>query len=93
MEYAFMNTGFLRIGKKINGAKRYSYGEFVMDNEKDPFIEYPIINENGSVSTDGLCLGAGLKIKLPTLDLRIDYAFTKVDKFGSMSFFTFGITM
>ena len=63
------------------------------DNEKDPYVEYPIINEDGSVSTDGLCLGAGLKINLPTVNLRIDYAFSKIDKLGSMSFFTFGITL
>ncbi len=93
LEYGFMNTGFLRIGKKINGTKRYSWSEYVEDNENDPFVEYPIINENGTVSTDGLCLGAGLKLNLPTINLRIDYAFTKIDKLGSMSFFTLGITM
>jgi hypothetical protein len=93
MEYGFMKTGFLRIGKKINGAKRYSWDEYIEDNEKDAYMEYPIINENGSISTDGLCIGAGMKLNLPTIDLRLDYAFTKVDKLGSMSFFTFGITL
>lgn len=93
LEYGFMEMGFLRIGKKVNGTKRYSWDEHLEDNDKDPYIEYPIINENGDVSLDGLCLGAGLRINLPTLDLRIDYAFTNVEKLGSMSFFTLGITM
>ncbi|MBU0520374.1 PorV/PorQ family protein [bacterium] len=91
LEYGFMKTGFLRFGKKINGGKRYSWDEYVEDNEKDPFVEYPIINENGMLSTDGLCLGAGMKFNLPTIDLQIDYAFTKVEKLGSFSFFTLGI--
>ncbi len=93
MEYGFMNTAFLRIGKKINGAKRYSWDEYLEDNDKDPFVEYPIIDENGSISTDGLSLGAGMRLNLPTIDLRIDYAFTRIEHLGSMSFFTFGITM
>ncbi|MCX6641006.1 MAG: PorV/PorQ family protein [bacterium] len=93
LEYGFQKMAFLRIGKKVNGMKRYSWDEYQADNEKDPFVEYPIINEKGGISTDGLCLGAGLNIKLPTLNLRIDYAFTNVDKLGSTSFFTLGITM
>jgi hypothetical protein len=93
LEYGFNKMAFLRVGKKVNGVKRYTWDEYQRDNDKDPFMEYPIIDENGSISTDGLCLGAGLNIKLPTLDLRIDYAFTNIDKFGSTSFFTLGITM
>ena len=93
VEWGFMELAFLRAGKKINGAKRYSWDEYQIDNKKDPFIEYPIINEDGAISTDGLCLGAGVRIKLPTLDLRIDYAFTNVSKLGSMSFCTLGIAM
>ena len=93
LEYGFMDMGFLRVGKKINGFKRYSWDEYLEDNDKDPYVEYPVINEDGAISTDGLCLGAGLKLNLPTIDLRIDYAFTKIDKLGSMSFFTLGITM
>jgi hypothetical protein len=93
MEYGFMDTGFLRFGKKINGAKRYSWSEYLEDNDNDPYVEYPIINEDGSISTDGLCLGAGLKLNLPTINLRVDYAFTKIDKLGSYSFFSLGIGM
>jgi hypothetical protein len=93
MEYGYADMAFLRVGKKINGTKRYSWDEYLADNDKDPFIEYPIINEDGTISTDGLTLGAGLKIKLPTLAFRIDYAFTNVDKLGSMSFFTLGLNM
>ncbi len=91
IEYGFMDMAFLRVGKKINGTKRYSWTEYQADNDKDPFVEYPVINEDGALSTDGLTLGAGLKIKLPTLALKIDYAFTNVDKLGSNQFFTLGI--
>jgi len=91
VEYGFMDAAFLRIGKKINGAKRYSWDEYLLNNDKDPFVEYPIINEDGAISTDGLTLGAGLKIKLPTMALKIDYAFTNVDKLGSNHFFTLGL--
>jgi hypothetical protein len=93
LEYGFMEMAFLRAGKKINGWKRYSWDEFQTDNEKDAAVEYPVINEDGAISLDGLCLGAGVNIKLPTLDLRVDYAYTKVDKLGPMSFFTLGIKM
>ncbi len=93
VEYGYADMAFLRLGKKINGAKRYSWDEYLADNDKDPFIEYPIINEDGAISTDGLCLGGGLKIKLPTLALRLDYAFTNVDKLGSNHFFTLGLNM
>ncbi|TKJ42330.1 hypothetical protein CEE37_01220 [candidate division LCP-89 bacterium B3_LCP] len=93
VEYSFMDLAFLRAGKKINGWKRYTWDEFQTDNEKDPYIEYPVVNEDGSVSLDGLCLGAGIRLRLPTLDIRIDYAYTNVEKLGSMSFFTLGINM
>jgi hypothetical protein len=93
MEYGFMNTGFLRFGKKINGTKRYSWSDYVEDNDNDPFVEYPVVNEDGSISTDGLCLGAGLNLNLPTINLRVDYAFTKIDKLGSYSFFTLSMSL
>lgn len=93
LEYGFMDMAFLRAGKKINGAKRYSWDEYLENNDRDPYVEYPIINENGSISTDGLALGAGLKINLPTLSLRVDYAYTNVDKLGTNHFFTLGLTM
>ncbi len=91
LEYGYSKMAFLRLGKKINGFKRYSWDEYQQDNDKDPFVEYPVLNENGSISTDGLSLGAGLNLKLPTLSIRFDYAFTNVDKLGSMSFFTLGV--
>ncbi len=92
IEYGYMETGFLRIGKKINGGKRYKWDEYLEDNDQDPYIEYPVIDENGMISTDGLCLGAGLYFNLPTIQLRIDYAYTKIEHLGSMSFFSLGIS-
>ena len=92
IEYGFMDLAFLRIGKKINGAKRYSWSEYLDNNDNDPYVEYPIINEDGDISTDGLTFGAGLKIKLPTLALKIDYAYSNVNKLGSNHFFTLGIS-
>lgn len=92
LEYGFLDMAFLRAGKKINGWKRYSWDEYQADNDKDPFVEYPVINEDGAISLDGLCFGAGVNIKLPTLSLRVDYAYTSVDNLGPMSFFTLGIT-
>lgn len=91
LEYGFMDMAFLRAGKKINGTKRYSWDEYLQNNDRDPFVEYPVINEDGGLSTDGLTLGAGLKIKLPTMALKIDYAFTNVDKLGTNHFFTLGL--
>jgi hypothetical protein len=91
LEYSFAETGFLRLGKKINGFKRYQWSDYLANNNKDPFVEYPIINEDGSPSTDGLCFGAGVKISLPTIELRLDYAFTNIDKLGSNHFFTLGL--
>ncbi len=91
LEYGIAQMGFLRVGKKINGFKRYSWDEYLQDNNKDPFVEYPIINEDGSPSMDGLSLGAGLNIALPTLSLKVDYAFTKIDKLGNNHFFTLSL--
>jgi hypothetical protein len=93
LEYGWNKTAFLRLGKKINGFKRYSWDEYQQDNDKDPFVEYPVIDEDGAVSTDGLSVGGGLKIILPTLALRIDYAYTNVKKLGSNHFFTLGLTL
>ncbi|RJP80013.1 MAG: hypothetical protein C4524_04315 [Candidatus Zixiibacteriota bacterium] len=93
LEYGYAQTAFLRAGKKINGFKRHSWEEYLEDNDKDPYVEYPVINEDGGLATDGLTVGAGLKINLPTLSLRFDYAFTDVAKLGNMNFFTLGLSL
>jgi hypothetical protein len=91
LEYGFAETGFLRAGKKINGYRRHSWSDYLANNKKDPYIEYPILGESGGPSADGLTLGAGLMIHLPTIQLRLDYAFMNIDKLGTNHFFTLGL--
>lgn len=63
VEYTYQRLISLRLGKQINGWRRDKWEEYVADRQnKDPFIEYPLIDEKGRLSTDGLSFGLGLEI-------------------------------
>lgn len=90
-EYAFKETVFLRFGHKTNGMKRATMEEFADDPEgENPFLEYPLITEEGSFNFDALTFGGGLKI--PGIGLNVDYAYSKIAFFGSLHRFTLGYT-
>jgi len=86
-EYAFNELAFLRIGKKFNGWQRSYYEEYLDDPEsKDPFVEYPLFDEDGQISFHGLSLGGGLVV--PGLGLGVDYAYAQVGYLGSIHRFS-----
>ncbi len=91
VEYTFKGLVSLRGGKKINGWSRDKWEDYAESEQgKDPFIEYPVIDENGNLSLHGFTVGGGLKFK--TIGLTIDYAYSSYGFFGSLHRYTIGYT-
>jgi hypothetical protein len=89
VEYGYKGLVFLRCGKKMNGWKRDKWREYVGNEQgKDPYIEYPIINENGFISFDGFSLGGGVKFQ--NIGLSVDYSYATYGYFGAIHRFTLG---
>jgi len=89
LEYAWKNMAFLRLGKKVNGIQRNSYQSFLDDREaNNPYTEYPVLDENGNVSLDGLSFGGGLRF--PGLGLSVDYAYASIGYLGNIHRFSLG---
>lgn len=87
VEYALNEMAFLRVGKKFNGFQRSSYEDFENDPEaNDPFVEYPVLNEDGTISFDGFSFGGGLVI--PGLGLGVDYAYANIGYLGNIHRFS-----
>ncbi len=90
VEYAYRDFGYLRMGRKINAWKRHAYTDF-RDNSQEydnPFAEYPLFNEDGSLSLHGFSFGGGMK--LDRIGLSIDYAWTEYGFLGSLHRFSIG---
>lgn len=89
VEYAYQGLVFLRFGRKINGWSRDTWEEY-NDNPqgKDPYLEYPVFNEDGNFSWDGFSVGGGLKFE--SIGLTIDYAYASYGFFGSIHRYTLG---
>jgi hypothetical protein len=68
LEYIYKDFLALRWGKRINGWKRYQWDDGYYEGEDDdkpnvdhdPFVEYPIIESDGTPSLDGMTFGVGL---------------------------------
>ncbi len=87
LEYGFREFAFLRVGKKYNGWQRSTLDEYNEDPEEyNPYIEYPILDEEGNVSLDGVTFGGGLAIK--RLGLSVDYAYANYGFLGSLHRFS-----
>ena len=69
LEYAFKQSFFMRIGKKINGITRDTWDDFQQDAGKDPYLEYPLL------SLDGLTLGTGFMLDTSSGALQFDVAY------------------
>jgi len=90
-EYSYRDFIMFRLGKKMNGFHRNTWSDYVASpTTNDPFIEYPIINEKGGLSTDGASVGFG--IKLP-MGLSVDYALANIGFFGELHRFTLSYAM
>jgi hypothetical protein len=96
IEYGFRNLAYLRVGKKVNGWKRSSWEDyqaavdpnqqFTQEIDEDPYIEYPVIDENGNISLHGASIGGGLKFS--NIGFRVDYAYTSYGFLGDLHRFT-----
>ncbi len=90
-EYGYREMAFIRLGKKINGWKRDSWDSYNEEDDNtdiDPYVEYPIIDENGLPCIDGFTVGGGLNIQ--RLGLTVDYAYANFGFLGSIHRFTLG---
>lgn len=88
-EYAFKETAMLRVGRKINGWKRDSWDSYSEDKEgKDPYIEYPVFNEDGMLSFSGFSFGGGLHFR--NLGVKVDYNYDNIEFLGGFHRFTLG---
>lgn len=88
-EYAWKEMAFLRLGKKFNGIQRNSYQDFLNDREAyDPYVEYPLLDEDGNVTIDGFSFGGGLRF--PGIGLSVDYAYANIGYLGSIHRFSLG---
>jgi len=90
-EFNALNMVSLRIGKRFNGWKRSTWDEYQSDRQKDPFLEYPVIDENNSFSLDGAAIGLGLQ--LPEVGVKVDYAYAGLGTLGAVHRFTIGYSL
>ncbi|MCL4306456.1 PorV/PorQ family protein [bacterium] len=94
-EYGYLNTVFLRAGKKLNGWTRKSWDEYREAvssgrdaSDENPFYEYPLFSRNGTFFGNGATIGAGLN--LAKAGLNIDYAYTGISFLGNIHRFSLG---
>ncbi len=88
-EYAWNETAFLRLGKKMNGLTRDSWDDYQSDKQSyDPFVEYPLFNEDGMLSFDGVSLGGGLHLR--NIGLMVDYSYAQLGYLGGVHRFSLG---
>ncbi len=89
LEYTWKGMVSLRGGRKINGWSRDKWEEYVGDEQgKDPFVEYPVFNEDGNLALEGFSFGGGLKFE--SIGLTVDYAYAKYGYFGALHRYTLG---
>ena len=96
VEYGFRGMAFLRLGKKVNGWKRSTWEDyqeaidpsqqFAQDIKEDPYMEYPVIDEDGKICLHGASIGGGLNFT--NIGLRVDYAYTSYGFLGPLHRFT-----
>jgi hypothetical protein len=95
LEYGFQNTAFIRVGKKINGIKRYGWEDYEAKinagqdaKNRDPFYEYPLFSTDGNFFQNGATVGAGVNFQ--SVGLTIDYAFTGISYLDNIHRFSLG---
>ncbi len=87
-EFTALRMISLRIGKRINAWQRDSWDDYQEDREKDPFVEFPFLGEDGKVTLDGVAFGLGLHI--PEVGVDVDYAWAGLGTLGGVHRFTLG---
>ncbi|MDP8228121.1 MAG: PorV/PorQ family protein [Candidatus Electryoneaceae bacterium] len=88
-EFTAMQMFSIRVGKRFNGLVRDSYVDgWVEDSEKDPFVEFPVLDEDGAICFDGASIGLGVVI--PQAGVNIDYAWAGMGTLGAVHRFSVG---
>jgi hypothetical protein len=88
-EYTWKGLVSMRAGWKINGWSRDKWEDYVGNEQgKDPYIEYPVFDENGAPCLDGFSIGGGLNFE--SIGLTVDYAYASYGFFGSIHRYTLG---
>jgi len=91
-EFEYMRMFSVRFGKRINGLVRDSWLDYQEDTQKNPFLEYPLLERdydgNLSLVLDGISFGAGFRI--PEAGVNIDYAWAGLGTLGGVHRFTIG---
>jgi len=87
-DFTAMHMFSIRIGKQFNGWKRATWDDYQTDRQKDPYVEFPVIDENNKLSLDGASIGLGVKI--PQAGITVDYAFAGIGTLGAAHRFTIG---
>lgn len=88
-EYKYKGLVSLRFGRKINGWSRDKWSDYVGDEQrKNPFVEYPVFDENGNLAFEGFSFGGGLRFE--SIGLTVDYAYAEYGFFGALHRYTLG---
>lgn len=87
-EFTAMQMVSFRLGKRINALSRDSWDKYQEDQQRDPFVEYPLFNEDGGLTLDGFSTGLGLN--LPEAGVTVDYAWAGLGTLGGVHRFTVG---
>lgn len=93
-EFTVMRMFSFRAGKRMNGWVRDEWTDWVVDTQKDPFVEYPILEKDGGrtrVSWDGFSAGMGFNV--PTAGVKVDYALDQLGTLGQVHRFTVGYSL
>ena len=85
----------LRVGKRVNAWVRDSWNDYQEDPQKDPFVEYPLLERTESGKTricwDGFSAGFGVMI--PESGLNLDYSLGGMGTLGLAHRFTINYTL
>jgi len=87
-EFNAMRMVSFRLGKRINALSRDSWEDYQADQQKDPFVEFPLLDEDGGLTLDGVSVGLGLN--LPEAGVTVDYAWAGLGTLGGVHRFTVG---
>lgn len=91
VEFNAMKMFSVRFGKQVNGFRRYTWDEYQTDRQKDPYLEYPLLDEDGVISMDGAAVGIGINV--PEVGIKVDYAYAGMGTLGASHRFTLGYSL
>ena len=91
-ELDIMKMISFRMGKRINAWQRDSWSDYQEDRSShDPFVEYPVIDEDGGLTLDGFSFGMGLNVV--EVGVTVDYAWARLGTLGAVHRFSLGYKM